>query len=122
MANYSRMISINRDNILMMTKDPVFYEKNPGLAHLQAEMESCRGAFDASAKKAGCRCRADAGLLHGCVSNFLNTIEAAKETNKQLVEDFVKFAAKTDDIAGVGVTAFYSRPNETSPHRYTFPV
>lgn len=122
MANYSRMISINRDNILVMTKDPAFYEKNPGLAFLKTELDSCRAAFDESAKKAGCRCRADAGLLHGCVSKFLTTLEAAKELNKAVVEDFVKFAAKTDDITGVGISVFYTRPNEKTPYRYTFPV
>lgn len=115
------MISVNRDNILLMTKDEVFYEKNPGLAFLRPEMDACRDAFDASAKKAGCRCRADAGLLHGCVSKFLNTLEAAKGLNKNVVEDFVRFVAKNDDITGVGVTAFYMRPNEQTPHRYTFP-
>lgn len=113
---------MNRDNILMMTKDDVFYEKNPGLAFLKDEMAACRSAFDASAKKAGCRCRADAGLLHGCVSKFLNTLDAAKELNKPVVEDFVRFVAKTDDITGVGVGVFYMRPNEKTPHRYTFPT
>lgn len=106
----------------MMTKDPVFYEKNPGLAFLKEEMDGCRAAFDASAKKAGCRCRADAGLLHGCVSKFLTTLEAAKELNKTVVEDFVRFVAKTEDITGVGVGVFYTKPNEKTPHRYTFPV
>jgi hypothetical protein len=115
------MISVNRDNILMMTKDAVFYEKNPGLLPLKDEMDGCRAAFDASAKKAGCRCRADAGLLHSCVSKFLTTLDAAKETNKAMVEDFVKFVSKSDNITGVGVTVFYVIPNEKTPHRYTFP-
>lgn len=121
MASYSRMISVNRDNILMMTKDPTFYEKNPGLAFLQPEIDSCRAAFDASAKKAGCRCRADATLVHGCVLKFLTTLETAKQINKPIVEDFVRFVAKTEDIKNVGISVFYTKPGEKTPYRYIFP-
>jgi hypothetical protein len=121
MPNYSRMISVNRDNILAMTSESAFFEKNPGLVFLQEELNACRASFDESAKKAGCKCRADAGLLHGCVSKFLTTLDVAKEINKPLVEDFVRYVGKVDNIAGVGVTIFYVKPGEKTPHRYTFP-
>lgn len=121
MANFTRMISLNRDNIVHMTSQPEFFTKNPGLADLEQRMADCRAAFDTSAKKAGCRCRADTTLLTGCVSAFLETLENAKQENPEIVQQFVKYAAKADDITGTGVTIFYVRPNETTPTRYQFP-
>ena len=119
--SFTRMISLNRDNIMQMTLQPEFFEKNPGLIALQQPMADCRAAFDVSAKKAGCRCRADTTLLAGCVSTFLETLENAKQTAPEIVQQFVQFAAKTDNITSTGVTIFYARPNEPTPTRYLFP-
>jgi len=119
--NFTRMISLNRDNIVQMTTQPDFFTRNPGLESLQQQLTDCREAFNVSAKKAGCRCRADTTLLAGCVSNFLETLEAAKQTAPEVVQQFVQYAAKTDNIAGTGVTIFYAKPNETTPTRYLFP-
>jgi hypothetical protein len=119
--NFTRMISLNRDNIVQMTTQPDFFTRNPGLESLQQQLTDCREAFNVSAKKAGCRCRADTTLLAGCVSNFLETLEAAKQTAPEVVQQFVQYAAKTDNITGTGVTIFYAKPNETTPTRYLFP-
>ena len=119
--NFTRMISLNRDNIMQMTTQPDFFTRNPGLEPLQQQLTDCREAFNVSAKKAGCRCRADTTLLTGCVSTFLETLEAAKQTEPEIVQQFVRYAAKNDNIAGTGVTIFYAKPNETTPTRYLFP-
>jgi len=117
----TRMISLNRDNIMSLTHEPDFFSRNPGMAALKETMDSCRAAFDDSARKAGCRCRADTTLLNTCVMTFLETIEQAKQTNPELVDTFVRYIAKTDDIATVGITIFYNRPNESEPTKYMFP-
>lgn len=119
--NFTRMISLNRDNIMQMTTQPDFFTRNPGLESLQQLLTDCREAFNVSAKKAGCRCRADTTLLAGCVSAFLETLESAKQTEPEVVQQFVQYAAKTEDIASTGVTIFYAKPNETTPTRYLFP-
>jgi hypothetical protein len=115
------MISLNRDNVVQMTAQPDFFSVNPGLAGLKQQLDDCRDAFNTSARKAGCRCRADTTLLAGCVSAFLETLENAKQTDPEVVQQFVKYAAKTDNIAATGVTIFYAKPNETTPTRYLFP-
>lgn len=117
----TRMLSLNRDNILQFGKTPEFFERNPGLLPLKANMEACNSAFDNSARANGCRCRADTTLIAGCVSEFLETLEAAKQTNPEIVQQFVRYVAKTDNIESTGVTIFYVRPNETTPTRYLFP-
>ena len=119
--NFTRMISLNRDNIMQMTAQSDFFTRNPGLESLQQPLADCREAFETSAKKAGCRCRADTTLLAGCVSTFLETLENAKQTAPDTVQQFVQYAAKTDNIASTGVTIFYAKPNETTPTRYLFP-
>lgn len=119
--NFTRMISLNRDNIMQMTTQSDFFERNPGLADLQQPLNDCRAAFDVSAKKAGCRCRADTTLLAGCVSTFLETLENAKQAAPEVVTQFVQYAAKTDNITSTGVTIFYAKPNEKTPTRYLFP-
>lgn len=119
--NMTRMLSLNRDNILQLVKTPDFFERNPSLNPLKETMDACNAAFENSAKNAGCRCRADTTLIAGCVSEFLETLEAAKQTNPEAVQQFVRYVAKTDDIASTGVTIFYARPNETTPTRYLFP-
>ena len=117
----TRMISLNRDNVMSITQEPEFFARNTGLAALKDTMNNCRTAFDDSARKAGCRCRADTTLLNNCVTTFLETIENAKQTDPELVDTFVRYVAKTDDIATVGVTIFYVRTNESTPTKYLFP-
>lgn len=113
----TRMISLNRDNIMSLTQEAEFFTRNPGLAALKETMDNCRAAFDDSARKAGCRCRADTTLLNNCVTTFLGTIEDAKQTDPELVNTFVRYIAKTDDIDTVGVTIFYVRPNESTDRK-----
>ena len=117
----TRMISLNRDNVMSLTQETEFFTRNTGLAPLKDTMDNCRAAFDDSARKAGCRCRAYTTLLTGCVTTFLETIENAKQTDPELVATFVRYIAKTDDIDTVGVTIFYVRPNESEPTKYMFP-
>ena len=119
--NMTRMMSLNRDNILQMVKTPDFFERNPGLIPLKENMDACNAAFEQSARSAGCRCRADTTLIAGCVSEFLETLETANQTNPETVQQFVRYVAKADDIASTGVTIFYAKPNETTPTRYLFP-
>jgi len=117
----TRMISISRDNILHMTAEPAFFETNPGLLELKPQLDDCRTAFDVSARKAGCRCRADTQLLVGCVSAFLELLENARQTNPEIVQQFIRYVAKTDQIDTTGVTIHYVRPGSTDVTRYSFP-
>lgn len=103
----SRMISLSRDNILRFTETADFYEKNPALQRLEASMRDCREAFAASGKKAGCSCRADVNLLTACVTTFIQTLMDAKTNNPAAVEDFVRYVAKTNDIAGTAITIYF---------------
>jgi CRP-like cAMP-binding protein len=119
--NITRMISMSRDNVLSMTAEPEFFETNPGLAELKPQFDDCRAAFDASARKAGCRCRADTQLLTGCVSAFLELLENSRQTNPEIVQQFVRYVAKTDQIDTTGVTIHYARPGSTEVTRYLFP-
>lgn len=122
MANCSRMISLNRDNILQSTKQADFFTENPGLLSTKESLDQCRAAFDASARKQGCRCRADTTLLFSCVFNFLAALEAAKHENPEVVLQFVRYIAKTDDITSTCVTIYYSGPDSSAPpQRYQFP-
>jgi hypothetical protein len=121
MARISRMISLNRDNILSVTQTPDFYTRNPLLAPLQPKMDECRAAFYKSGQERGCRCRADGTLLHGCVSEFLELLNNAKETNPEAIQEFIRCVAKADDVTSTGVTIYYAPPDSTDPVRYTFP-
>jgi len=117
----TRMVSISRDNIMHMVAQPDFFEKNPQLISVKESMDACRAAFEESAKKQGCRCRADTNLLFKCISTFINTLEEAKTTNPEIVHQFVRYVAKADDIANTKVTIYYVPPNSSTPARYVFP-
>jgi hypothetical protein len=117
----TRMISLNRDNIMQITQRPDFFEKMPALANLIPLFDECRAAFDESAKKSGCRCRADTTVLFNCVSPFLVALEKCKETDPETVQQFVRYIAKDENVESTGVTIYYSAPNETTPQRYMFP-
>lgn len=121
MPGYSRVVSLNRDNIVYMTDEDAFYVAVPQMAAMRAKFNICRKAFEESGKKAGCRCRADTKLLSPCVSEFLETLERAKTDNPEMLTQFVKYAAKTEDIANTAVTIYYARPGENEPHKYQFP-
>jgi hypothetical protein len=121
MARISRMISLNRDNILTITQAPDFYTRNPLLEPLRTKMDECRAAFNKSGQERGCRCRADGTLLHGCVSEMLELLNGAKETDPEAIQEFIRCVAKTDDVASTGVTIYYAPPDSTDPVRYTFP-
>lgn len=117
----TRMISISRDNIMHMTAQADFFDRNPQLTGVKEQIDACRAAFDESAKKQGCRCRADTNLLFGCVTAFINTLEEAKTTNPELVKQFVQYVAKSDDITNTKVTLYYVPPNSSTPARYVYP-
>jgi hypothetical protein len=117
----TRMISISRDNIMQFAQAGNFFDAVPELAHLKPNFDECRAAFDASAKKHGCRCRADTGVLYPCVSAFLTTLEEFKTTNPDAVQKFIRFVAKDDNIESTGVTIYYAPPNVSAPMRYAFP-
>lgn len=104
-----------------MTTEDALFEAVPQFVPFKAKFKVCRDAFDESGKKAGCRCRADTKLLAPCVSEFLETLETAKTNDPELVKQFVRYVAKTDDVDNTAVTIYYVRPNETEPHKYQFP-
>lgn len=118
---FTRMISLNRDNIIQITQQADFFEKIPELLHVKEPLDQCRAAFNESAKQNGCRCRADTTLLFGCISLFLTTLEDFKQTNPAAIEKFLRYIAKDDNVESTGVTIYYAAPNTTTPVRYTFP-
>ena len=117
----TRMISISRDNIMHFTTQTDFFETIPELSQLKPTFDECRAAFDASAIKSGCRCRADTALLYPCVSAFLSTLEDFKTTNPEAIKKFIRLVAKDDNIESTGVTIYYALPTTSKPIRYTFP-
>jgi hypothetical protein len=105
----TRMVSISRDNIIRMSAEPEFYVKNPAFESIKDEMDNCRKAFNDSGRKAGCHCRADTKLLIPCVTAFLSILTQAKENEEQydVVNNFVKYVAKSDDITGTGISVYF---------------
>jgi hypothetical protein len=101
------VISVGRDNIVRYVGEAEFFVKNPGLQPLQAQFDECRAAFAKSGAEKGCSCRADANLLVPCITAFVELLLDAKENNPTLVQDFIKYVAKTDDIAATGVTIYF---------------
>lgn len=106
-SRVSRMISLNRDNILRFAASPDFYEKNPGLQSTKEVIRNCHAAFTESGRKAGCSCRADANLLVPCMMVFIQTLMDAKTNNPAAVQDFIRYVAKTDNIDGTGITLYF---------------
>jgi hypothetical protein len=117
----TRMISLSRDNIMQITQQADFFDSFPELAHLKPTFNDCRAAFNESAKKNGCRCRADTNVLYPCVSAFLTALEGFKTENPDVVQRFIRLVAKDDKVESTGVTIYYSPPNTSAPTRYTFP-
>ncbi|NCV20548.1 MAG: hypothetical protein EBV45_01145 [Chloroflexi bacterium] len=116
------MISLNRDNILRFVAEPDFFVKNPGMQPIAQQMTDCNNAFAKSAAEKGCRCRADTSLLTPCVTAFIRLLVDAKQSNSSIVTDFVKYAAKKDQIDGIAVTIYFSDLNGGSTlQRYEFP-
>jgi hypothetical protein len=119
---FSRMISLSRDNIIRFVNEPEFFSKNPGLQPLAEQMAACVAAFNKSGAERGCRCRADASLLAPCMSAFIQTLVQAKDNNPDVVQDFIKYAAKRDQIDDTGITIYFSGLDGSAElHRYEFP-
>lgn len=119
---FSRMISLSRENIMRFVAEPEFFEKNPGLQPIAAQMAECRDAFAKSAAEKGCRCRADTSLLVPCMTAFIQTLLAAKENSPDTVQDFVRYAAKKDQIEDTGITIYFSGMDGSHDlQRYEFP-
>jgi hypothetical protein len=120
--NISRMISIGRDNIVRMSSEQEFYDKNPDFVPLKEQMTECRKAFNESGRKAGCHCRADTKLLIPCLTAFMNILLTAKENEEryEIVNNFVRYVAKSDDIAGTGVSIYYNTPDSSEMTRHEF--
>lgn len=106
-----------------MSAEPEFYDKNPAFLPLKDELDACRKAFSESGRKAGCHCRADTKLLIPCVTAFLNVLIHAKENETQYdtVNNFVKYVAKSDDIAHTGVSIYFKNlDGSADATRYEF--
>ena len=106
---------------MQLTQQADFFEKLPALAHLKPLFDECRAAFNESAKKNGCRCRADTTVLFNCVSPFLLALDGFKETEPETVQQFIRYVAKDDNVGSTGVTIYYSSADSTTPVRYSFP-
>ena len=121
MATITRMVSISRDNIINMFEQPDFFTRNQALVDIQPLAASSLAAFYESAKKAGCRCRADTSLLTNAIMALLDKLEAARQTEPETVQQFIRYVAKAEDIAHTGVTIHYIHPGTNSLRRYVFP-
>jgi hypothetical protein len=116
------MISLSRENITRFVTEPEFFTKNPGLQPLAAQMAECNAAFAKSAAEKGCRCRADANTLTPCMTAFIQTLLDAKENNPSVVQDFVKYAAKKDQVDDTGITIYFAALDGSKAlQRYEFP-
>lgn len=116
-------VTFSRDNLIQLVLRPDFYEKNPALAELKPEIDACVKAFQESGRKAGCGCRADVKLLYDCMERLLTTVEGWKETNPELVCNFVVYATRltltSNERINLGV--FFRRSGDASDvHRYEF--
>lgn len=116
------MISIGRDNIVRMSSEPEFYNKNPAFAGIKDEMTECRKAFTESGRKAGCHCRADTKLLVPCLTAFMDILLKAKEDESQydIVNNFVRYVAKDDNITGTGVSIYFQNATGDDMIRHEF--
>jgi len=117
----TRMISISRDNIMQFGQQDAFFTAVPGMANLKETFAGCQTAFAQSAKDRGCRCRADTNLLSPCVTAFLDALNESKAGDQAVMNDFIRFVAKTPNIETTGVTIYYAPPNGDAPQRYSYP-
>lgn len=117
----TRMISISRDNIMQFGRQDEFFNAVPGMASLKEKFAECHAAFEQSAKDRGCRCRADNNALTPCVQAFIDALNASKDGDKESMQQFIQFVAKTPNIETTGVTIYYAPPNGDAPQRYTYP-
>lgn len=122
MTRISRTLSVGRDNIVRYASDAEFFTKNPGIESLKPQFDECRTAYAKSGAEKGCSCRADANLLIPCITAFIELLLAAKTDNPQIVQDFIKYVAKTDDIENTGVVIYFRAiDGSTELTRYEFP-
>lgn len=117
----TRMISISRDNIMQFGRQPEFYTAVPGMLSLKDAFDGCHAAFEQSARERGCRCRADHNAVHPCIAAFIDTLNAAKDGDQELMRQFIQFVAKTPNIETTGVTIYYAPTNGSEPQRHTYP-
>lgn len=117
----TRMISISRDNIMQFGRQDDFFNAVPGMLPLKEQFTACHDAYEKSAKERGCRCRADNNVLSPCVQAFVDSLNASKESDGDVMRQFIQFVAKTPNIETTGVTIYYAPPNGDTPQRYTYP-
>ena len=118
----SKMVSISRDNLVRMMSDNEFYEKNAAFNDAKSVMESCTAAYNESGRRAGCHCRADTKLLIPCLDKFIAILEDAKENEDtyDVVNDFVRYVSKDQDISNVGVSLYFQATNSDAMKRYEY--
>ena len=118
----SKMVSISRDNLVRMMSDNEFYEKNAAFNDAKSFMESCTAAYNESGRRAGCHCRADTKLLIPCLDKFIAILEDAKENEDEydVVNDFVRYVSKDQDISNVGVSLYFQATNSDAMKRYEY--
>lgn len=117
----TRMISISRDNIMQFGRQDEFFNAVPGMLPLKEKFTECSAAYEQSAKERGCRCRADNNVLSPCVQAFIDTLNASKDGDREIMRQFIQFVAKTPNIETTGVTIYYAPPNGDTPQRYSYP-
>jgi hypothetical protein len=117
----TRMISISRDNIMQFGRQDDFFNAVPGMLPLKEQFNACHDAYEKSAKERGCRCRADNNVLSPCVQAFVDSLNASKESDGDVMRQFIQFVAKTPNIETTGVTIYYAPPNGDTPQRYAYP-
>lgn len=116
-------VTFSRDNLIQMVLRKDFYEQNPELVSLQAELDECINKFRESGRKAGCGCRADGRLLFDCFGHLLDTIAAWKNTDQERVKQFVKYATKItpqEDAERIVLSVLLKTNGDGEPTRYEF--
>jgi hypothetical protein len=121
-GNITRTISLNRDNIVRFLGEQAFFDKIPALQPIEQQLKDCREAFLASGRERGCSCRANPALLTDCFAALLQLLTDAKQNDPQTVQNFISYAARTDQLDNVGVTIFFrSADGSNTLQQYNFP-
>lgn len=107
MARPSRIISLGRDNIIRYAKAADFYDRNPGLQPVQEQLAACIAEYDKDVEVKGCACRADPNVLTPGLNALIALLMASKTDNVNVVQDFIKYVAKTDNPTNIGITIYY---------------
>ena len=123
MPPVSSFISLSRDNLIQFIRSEDFFSANPDLQPLAEQVAECTKNTQEAAAKKSCNCGgSDTRAMLPCVEAVLSALDAAKTTNLDTVETFVRYVTKKPTGADrlTNVTIYYMKPGEKQPQKYEF--